>query len=106
MNAQLVTIICAVIGSGALSTLINQLISHHDKKMEKKNGVSKAVRMVLKDRIRYLCEKYIAQGWVYASDLEDLLNMHECYHTDLGGNGFLDAFMNKVKALPVKADPK
>ena len=106
MDAQLVTIICAVIGSGALSTLITQLISHHDKKMDKKNAVSKAVRMVLKDRIRYLCEKYITQGWVYASDLEDLLKMHECYHTDLDGNGFLDAFMNKVKTLPVKADSK
>lgn len=106
MDANIVTIICAVIGSGALSTLIAQLISHHDKKLERKNGANKAIRMILKDRIRYLCEKYVAQGWIYASDLEELLNMHDCYHTDLEGNGFLTAFISKVKALPVKADPK
>ena len=34
-------------------------------------------------------------------ELEDLIAMHRVYHETLRGNGFLDALMEKVKALPV-----
>ena len=106
MDANTVTLLCAVLGSGVLSTTITQIISHVDKKKEKKNGMNQGVRLILKDRLRFLCVHYIEQGWIYCDELEDIMAMHAVYHTDLGGNGYLDALMAKVKSLPVKGTNK
>lgn len=106
MDAQLVTIICAIIGSSALSTLIAQIFTAVSKRKEKKSGVSNGIRLILKDRLRFLCLHYIDQGWIYADELEDILAMHSCYHTDLGGNGYLDALMSQVKKLPIHGQGK
>ena len=56
----------------------------------------------LGDRIKHLALKYIAQGFVYDTDLEDLMRMHKVYHDKLNGNGFYDALMKNVKELPIK----
>lgn len=98
----LLTLLVTILGGGVGSAVVAWIL----KNLDKKNGINKAIRMILKDRIRYLCERYTAQGFVYSSDLEELVSMHECYHNVLDGNGYLDAFMSKVKALPIKADPK
>lgn len=62
-----------------------------------------ANRIQLYDRIKHLGKSYIAQGEVSAEDLEDLIEMHDCYHNDLNGNGFLDEIMEQVKHMRIKA---
>lgn len=96
------TIIIAILGSGLLSTIINQLCSFYQRKAEQKTGVNSALRLILKDRLRFLCVHYIQQGWIYEDELEDIITMHKCYHDDLKGNGYLDTLMSKVKSLEVR----
>ena len=100
MDAQ--TIILALIGSGILSTIINQIFAIINKRQDAKSGLTHGVRLVLKDRLRFLCVRYIEQGWIYEDELEDLLAMHSCYHDTLKGNGYLDELMSRVKGLPIK----
>ena len=95
-------IIIAVIGSGLLSTVINRLFNYLDKRAEAKSGVTHGIRLVLKDRLRFLCARYMEQGWIYEDELHDLVAMHDCYHDALNGNGYLDELMNRVKNLPIK----
>lgn len=95
-------IIIAVIGSGLLSTVINRLFNYLDKRAEAKSGVTHGIRLVLKDRLRFLCAIYMEQGWIYEDELHDLVAMHDCYHDALNGNGYLDELMNRVKNLPIK----
>lgn len=102
MNGTTVTIIVAIIGSGALSTIINQICTYFNKKEEKKSGTSEGMRLILKDRLRFLCLRYIEQGWIYEDELEDLIVMHDCYHNKLNGNGYLDELMNRVKKLEIR----
>lgn len=92
------TIIVAIIGSGVLNTILNYLISLK----EKKKGVNQSLRLLMKDRLRFLCMHYIEQGWIYQDELEDIMAMHKCYHDDLNGNGFLDKMMAKVTNLEVR----
>lgn len=92
------TIIVAIIGSGVLNTILNYLISLK----EKKKGVNQSLRLLMKDRLRFLCMHYIEQGWIYQDELEDIMAMHKCYHDDLNGNGFLDKMMTKVTNLEVR----
>ena len=92
------TIIVAIIGSGALNTLLAYLLSLRDKR----KGIQEASRLLMKDRLRFLCVHYIQQGWIYEDELEDLIAMHACYHDDLKGNGFLDSQMERVKNLELR----
>ena len=91
-------IIVAIIGSGLLSTLINRLFDYLDKK----NGTQNGIRVILKDRIRFLCTRYIEQGWIYEDELEDLVTMHSCYQKSLKGNGYLDGLMARVQNLDIR----
>ena len=49
------TIIVAVIGSGLLNTLLNYFITQREKKKESESGVQEAARLIMKDRLRFLC---------------------------------------------------
>lgn len=98
MSDNAVTIIVALIASGLLNTLISYWIAI----LQKKSGVQEAARLLMKDRLRFLCVHYIQQGWIYEDELEDLVSMHECYHDDLKGNGFLDKQMAKVNSLEIR----
>lgn len=95
-------IIVAIIGSGALSTVVAQVLAYLNQRRERKSGQSAAIRLVLKDRLRYLCGHYINQGWIYEDELEDIIRMHRCYHDTLSGNGYLDELMKRVKALDIR----
>lgn len=92
------TIMVAVISSGLLSTIINRVFDYFDKK----NGTQNGIRVILKDRIRFLCTRYIEQGWVYEDELEDLVMMHDCYQKSLKGNGYLDSLVHRVENLEIR----
>lgn len=95
-------IILAVIGSGALSAFISGAFTLYTAKRKRDDGLKAGMRALLHDRIKYLGLKYIEEGAVVSGDLEDLIEMHRIYHDDLGGNGYLDEIMSKVKKLPAK----
>ena len=97
-----VTIVVAILGSGLINTLLNYWITVNERKRVDEDGSKKASRLLMKNEIRRLCDSYIAQGWIYEDELEDLMAMHKCYHNDLGGNGFLDEMMLRVKKLEIK----
>lgn len=98
MNKDAVTIIVAVLSSSAFAAIINGIISL----IRSKTGVTAGVRMLMYDRIKHLGKGYIERGYITSEELEDIVSMHECYHNDLKGNGFLDSIMVAVKALPIK----
>lgn len=95
-------IIVAILSSTVITTLITEIFATIRAKRAEKTGYQQGVRLILKNDIRNLCLRYIDQSWIYADELEDLMAMHSCYHTDLGGNGYLDELMNEVKKLPIK----
>ncbi|MBQ5721724.1 MAG: hypothetical protein IIV67_05495 [Bacteroidaceae bacterium] len=96
------TIIIAIISSGALSTLVSALFNVWQARKKRKDGVRAGMKMLLYDRIKHLGKSYIERGSIITDELEDLVEMHSIYHEDLDGNGFLDAIMASVKALPIK----
>lgn len=115
---------CAAAGIKLIETLIVWVLNRKAKKSddeverERKKEKEKEVeyenlvktveslktanRIVMYDRIKHLCRSYLSSGEVAFNDLEDLIDMHSCYHNDLGGNGNLDTLMELVKDLPVR----
>ena len=63
------------------------------------NALIVADRTILYDRIKHLAKSYIKRGYITVEEYEDLKRMHEVYHDNLNGNGFLDAVMDEVRKL-------
>ena len=63
------------------------------------NALIVADRTILYDRIKHLAKSYIKRGWISVEEYEDLKRMHNVYHNELGGNGFLDDIMKEVNKL-------
>lgn len=63
------------------------------------NSLIVADRTILYDRIKHLAKSYIKRGWISVEEYEDLKRMHQVYHDELNGNGFLDAVMAEVEKL-------
>lgn len=121
-QAILVALIAA--SSGAITATVNSRIEARKKKREKYDstakilaklgeletkingledrlgGLERAQKITMQDRIRHLAEKYIEAGEISFDNFNDLKTMHEIYHNDLHGNGFLDDIMEDVKSLP------
>lgn len=99
---EMITIIAAIIGSGALSALISGVFAMAQSRRKRTDGVTAGVQQLLYDRIKYLCKAHIERGYIATNDLDDLERMHKIYHDELGGNGFLADLMRKVRQLPVE----
>ena len=97
-------LVLAVLGSGALSAVVSGMFALYRDKQRIGTGVEAGVRQLLYDRIKYLCKRHIKHGCITAGDLEDVLEMHKIYHDDLGGNGYLDSLIDRVKRLPIRAE--
>lgn len=63
------------------------------------NHLMVADRTILYDRIKHLAKSYIKRGYITVEEYEDLKRMHEVYHDDLEGNGFLDDIMAEINKL-------
>ena len=59
-------------------------------------------QMILRDRIKYLGRNYIRDEKIDFEDRQDLIDMHQVYHNNLGGNGNLDSLMAEIMELPLK----
>ena len=106
-------LVMAILGGGAAAAAISGAVqilmwkmNHKSQKEDKESKFEKhiknAVCVILYDRIKYLGRHHIGNGCISAEDLEDLMHMHQVYHDDLNGNGFLNNLMTQVKALPIK----
>ena len=121
-QAVIVALIAAF--SGAITALAKGWIESRQKKQEKDDstkqildkldemekklnnledrlgGLERAQRITMHERIKRLAAKYCEAGQISFSDYEIIKQMHEIYHNDLHGNGFLDAVMEDVDNLP------
>ena len=93
-------VLLAVIGSSAMASIISGIFSLIKDRKSKDDGLEAGVRILLYDRIKHLCLKYCEVGHISSDDYEDLVKMHQVYHSNLHGNGFLDSEMTSVGMLP------
>lgn len=75
---------------------IDKRLDALDKQME---AQSTALRLILLDRILHLGQGYIMKGEISFDDRKRLHDMHDCYHSGLGGNGDADLIMREVDNL-------
>lgn len=96
-NSILITLIVAILGSGSATAIVTAVLN----RIGKNNPMKVGLRLLLQDKIEYLGMKYIEAGEIRYDQLKYLNAAHSCYHSQLHGNGDLDALMEDVRDLPV-----
>ena len=95
----IVTIVVAVFGCTGFWTGLFSLIM---SKREKKDAKNQMILGLGHDRLRYLCEKHLAAGYISADDYEDLDKYLYQPYKKMGGNGTVEKLMNDVRKLPLR----
>ena len=96
MNSTMVTVIVAFIGSGAATAIVQAVIAAISAKRRKNDGVTHALKYLLKRDLEQKGAEMLAGGVTY-KELTEWEKEHSIYHEELGGNGDLDPLHIKLK---------
>ena len=95
----IITIVCALLGSGASTAIVTAILSHRAEKRKKETGESQGIRWLMQDRLEHVALAYLAKGSISYEELRNWNRGHHIYHNLLGGNGDLDALKDALRDL-------
>ena len=93
------TVVLAIFASSGFWAFLLAVLN---KIIDKKSAKNQMILGLGHDRIIYLCEKYIAQGWLYSDDFENLHDYLYLPYKKMKGNGTAEKLMRDVEKLPIK----
>lgn len=96
---RIITILCAVLGSGAATALVTGLVGRQTEKRCRETGESQGIRWLLQDRLEQTALIYLEKGAVTYEELRAWNRGHHIYHDLLGGNGDLNGLRDQLKRL-------
>lgn len=91
---MVITIVCAVLGSSGIWTLIQ-------KKGEKKDAKTQMLIGLGHDRVMALGMEYIERGCITKDEYENLVDYLYRPYEMMGGNGSAARVIEEVKRLPI-----
>lgn len=62
MDNSTTTIVCAIIGSGIITTILTRIFSVIDGKKDKSTAIEDGLRWLMQDRLNFLMIKYIREA--------------------------------------------
>ncbi len=95
----IITILCALLGSGAATALVTGLVGRRSEKMRTETGESQGMRWLLQDRLEQQALEFLRRGAISYEELRNWNRGHHIYHDLLGGNGDLNGLKEKLKRL-------
>lgn len=98
-STTLAVIVTAIFGCTGFWAFIQYLVQ---RKSEKDSKQGKMLKGLGHDRICYLAERYIHDGYITTEDYENLHDFLYLPYKELGGNGTAEKLMNEVEKLPIK----
>lgn len=102
---KLITVLCALIGSGAAAALVNGFFARKAEEEQKETGESQGIRWLMQDRLEHVALAYMAKGSISYEELKNWNRGHHIYHDLLGGNGDLDPLKQALQTM-YKGDKK
>ncbi len=94
-----ITILCALIGSGAATALVTGIVSRRTERKRTETGESQGMRWLLQDRLEQQALKYLRRGALSYEELRNWNRGHHIYHDLLGGNGDLNKLKEELTRL-------
>lgn len=94
----LVTILLAIFASSGLWSFLLYIAQRRDQKQDAR---TKALKVLLHDAVYHNCEKAIHRGYTTIMEFDNITELYNAYHA-LDGNGTGTELYNKVRALPIQ----
>lgn len=91
---MITTIVCSVLASSGLWTLLS-------KRMDKNNAEKELLIGIAHDRIMFLGMSYISRGYITKDEYENLYQYLYNPYQKAGGNGSAEHIMKQVDKLPI-----
>ena len=104
MNDIIVTLLCAIIGSGAATALVTGIVTRRAEKRRTETGESQGMRWLLQDRLEHLAKHYLDRGYITYDELQNWNKGHHIYHDLLDGNGDLNILKSALETLYKKGE--
>lgn len=95
-----ITLLSVSLGSGGVAAIVLALLQRKWAKDDRVDALVAAQKVIMIDRVRYICKQHIAQGEICLEDKETIKEMFDAYKA-LGGNGHLNTIMAEVDKLKV-----
>lgn len=95
----IITILCALLGSGAATALVNALLERRAAVRRTETGESQGMRWLLQDRLEQQALQYLRRGMITYEELRNWNRGHHIYHDLLGGNGDLNGLKEELTRL-------
>lgn len=102
-SIELAQIILSAVTSSGITAIILAVMQRKWAKDDRQDAVVAALKVLMVDRVRYLGQRYVAEGCISLSDKETIKDMHSAYKA-LGGNGHLNTIMEEVEDLPLRKE--
>ena len=105
----LLTVICAVLSSTGVWSLIQQkqkqAVEQLTKDQEETKNIKELIIALAKQQVQHACCMYIARGDITNYEADALLSIYD-YYKSLGGNGSTEALIDQTLALPRVTDAR
>ena len=92
---MIVTVVCSVLASSGLWTIVA-------KRMDKKDARTELLIGIAHDRIVFLGMSYVQRGWISQDENENLYTYLYQPYLKNGGNGSATRVMKEVDKLPIR----
>lgn len=100
MNKEtIVTLVVAIFASSGFWAFILAMIN---KIFDRRSAKNQILLGLGHDRIVFLCEKYLTQGWITSEDFENLHDYLFVPYKKMKGNGTAEKLMRDVEKLPIR----
>ena len=97
---HVIVLVSAALGSSGLFAIISALLQRKWTKDDRVDALVNAQKVIMIDRVRYICKLHISEGVISLEDKETIKEMYDAYKA-LGGNGHLNTIMSEVEKLKV-----
>jgi len=97
---MIVAIVVAVLGSQALTQIVNAIIERQKEKRKKPSALESGLMWLLQDRLENLMTREIKEGKTSRSVKSFIHKGYNIYH-ELGGNGDMASLMEAYDELEV-----
>lgn len=87
----------------AITAMCGAILAMLKKADRDRKHNAEASRALLYDKLKYLCEKYIAQEGMGIEDCRNLEVLYQAYK-DLDGNGFIRRLYLRAMELPIRKE--
>lgn len=98
-SETIVTLVVAIFASSGFWAFILAMIN---KIFDRRSAKNQILLGLGHDRIVFLCEKYLAQGWITSEDFENLHDYLFVPYKKMKGNGTAEKLMRDVEKLPIR----